>query len=517
MDSRTHAHIATVAGLGRKLASVGFLIPTIAVGATAVLAIASYAPPAIQQAHAAATQSTGTPELKSIDTSSVEKQSGEPATGVSLSASDYGIDATNLKDGTYTGSGTGFSGTTTVSVTIAGGKIISIEVLSSGDDSAYLSRAKGVISSVISAQSTSVDTVSGATYSSKGILMAIKNALLQASGGLAQAVTPAEAANASSNKPHTKLDPITPSNGYADGVYLGSAEGYEGPMTVRVSIAGNKITQIELVSSMDDEPYFGRAWNIVPGRIIDAQTANVDTVTGATYSSEGIRGAVNDALKKAAAAAGNTPNPNPDPAPAPAPAPGPEPTPEPNPSPDPEPSTTYEDGVYTGYALCKNEKDIEAFTPYYLKLNVTIEDGKVTAIDRIEGVSQAPSLGEALDPFDEANQDYLDYAIDGRTLRGTRYEGVPAQLLAGKQPSQIDVVSRATYSSRAIAKAYADALDQAARAWQDKHAASADGNASSGNNSSSSADMGSADANGTNGSTSSEDNSNGTLSEAAHA
>lgn len=511
MDSRTPAHIATVAGLERKLASAGFLIPTVAMGATVALAIASYAPPAIQQAHAAATQNAGTAELKSVDTSNVEKQSGEPATGVSLSASDYGIDAANLKDGTYTGSGTGFSGTTTVSVTIAGGKIISIEILSSGDDSAYLSRAKGVISSVISAQSTSVDTVSGATYSSKGILMAIKNALLQASGGLAQAVTPAGTANASTNKPHTKLDPITPSNGYADGVYLGSAEGYEGPMTVRVSISEGKIAQIALVSSMDDEPYFGRAWNVVPGRIIDAQTANVDTVSGATYSSEGIRGAVNDALKKAATAAGTTPSPDPEP------APNPEPTPEPNPSPGPEPSTTYEDGVYTGYALCKNEKDIEAFTPYYLKLNVTIEDGKVTAIDQIEGVSQAPSLGEALDPFDEANQDYLDYAIDGRTLRGTRYEGVPAQLLASKQPSQIDVVSRATYSSRAIAKAYADALDQAARAWQDKHATGADGNASSGNNSSSSADMGSTGANGTNGSTSSEGNSNGTLAEAAHA
>ena len=499
MDSRTHAHIATVAGLGRKLASAGFLIPAAAMGATVALAIAGYVPPAIQPARATAAQNASAAELKSIDTSNVEKQSGEPANGVSLNASDYGIDAANLKDGTYTGSGTGFSGTTTVSVTIAGGKIISIDILSSGDDSAYLSRAKGVISSVISAQSTSVDTVSGATYSSKGILMAIKNALLQASGGLVQAVTPAGAAGASSKKPHTTLDPVTPSNGYADGVYLGSAEGYEGPMTVRVSISGGKVSQIELVSSMDDEPYFGRAWNVVPGRIINAQTANVDTVSGATYSSEGIRGAVNDALKKAAAAAGNTPSPNP--------VPEPEPTPDPNPTPDPEPSINYEDGVYTGYALCKNEKDAEAFTPYYLKLNVTIENGKVAAIDNIEGVSQAPSLGEALDPFDEANQDYLDYAIDGRTLRGTQYEGVPAQLLAGKQPSQIDVVSRATYSSRAIAKAYADALDQAARAWQDKHT----GSTSSGD-SSSGTDKNSADANGTNGSISGD-----ASAEAAHA
>ena len=466
MDLDRHARLATVAGLTRKLAGAGFLIPAAAFGAAIAFTVGAYVPPAIQQAKAASAQTSTGAELKSIDTSGVEKQSGEPATGVSLDASDYGIDASNLKDGTYTGSGTGFSGTITVAVTISGGKIVSIEIVSSGDDAAYLSRAQGVIPSVIAAQSTSVDTVSGATYSSKGILMAIKNALLQAAGGLAQAVAPATGGGSgTSNKPHAQLDPVAPANGYADGTYLGSAEGYEGPLTVRVTIAGGKISKIELVSSMDDEPYFGRAWAAIPGRIIDAQSPSVDTVSGATYSSEGIRSAVNDALKQAAAAAGNTS----DPEPAPAPTPDPEPTPDPDPAPDPEPEAQYEDGTYTGYALCKNDKDTEAFTPYYLKLEVTIAEGKAVAIEQVEGVSEAPTLGEALDPFDEANQNYLDYAIDGRTLRGTYYEGVPAQLLAGRAPSKIDVVSRATYSSRAIAKAYADALDRAAEAWKEKH------------------------------------------------
>ena len=86
------------------------------------------------------------------------------------------------KDGTYTGSGKGFKGrTTTVSVTVANGKITSVETVSYGDDRPYYERAaSSVIKNIVSKQSTSVDTVSGATYSSKGIMSAVANALSKA-------------------------------------------------------------------------------------------------------------------------------------------------------------------------------------------------------------------------------------------------------------------------------------------------------------------------------------------------
>lgn len=86
------------------------------------------------------------------------------------------------KDGTYTGSGIGFKGRTTkVSVTIADGKISNIETLSYGDDRKWYERASSsVIPKIISKQSTSVDAVSGATYSSKGIMSAVVNALNKA-------------------------------------------------------------------------------------------------------------------------------------------------------------------------------------------------------------------------------------------------------------------------------------------------------------------------------------------------
>ena len=82
------------------------------------------------------------------------------------------------KNGTYTGEGQGFGGTITVAVTLQDDEITDIQVASApGEDSAYLSQGKGVISSILSEQSTDVDTVSGATFSSTGIINAVNDAL----------------------------------------------------------------------------------------------------------------------------------------------------------------------------------------------------------------------------------------------------------------------------------------------------------------------------------------------------
>ena len=98
------------------------------------------------------------------------------------SASDSGTSddsADNVyKDGTYTGEAQGYGGTIQIEVTLSGDEITSINVVSApGEDSAYLSQAESVIDSIIGAQSTDVDTVSGATFSSTGILNAVDEAL----------------------------------------------------------------------------------------------------------------------------------------------------------------------------------------------------------------------------------------------------------------------------------------------------------------------------------------------------
>ena len=82
------------------------------------------------------------------------------------------------KDGIYQGSGTGFGGTITVQVTLEDDTITAVSVVSApGEDSAYLSQGENVINSIISEQSTDVDTISGATFSSTGIINAVNDAL----------------------------------------------------------------------------------------------------------------------------------------------------------------------------------------------------------------------------------------------------------------------------------------------------------------------------------------------------
>ena len=81
-------------------------------------------------------------------------------------------------DGVYTGSSRGFGGTVQVQVTMEGGHITDVQVLSAAHEtSAFLRRAKRLLSTVLDAQTWEVDAVSEATYTSRGILGAIKNAL----------------------------------------------------------------------------------------------------------------------------------------------------------------------------------------------------------------------------------------------------------------------------------------------------------------------------------------------------
>lgn len=94
-------------------------------------------------------------------------------------------DATSgYKDGTYEGTGIGFGGEITVSVTVADGRVTDITVLSAdGEDPAYYNQALAVLDKIVSTQSAEVDTVSGATFSSTGLIDATADALGKAAEG----------------------------------------------------------------------------------------------------------------------------------------------------------------------------------------------------------------------------------------------------------------------------------------------------------------------------------------------
>jgi len=84
--------------------------------------------------------------------------------------------------------------------------------------------------------------------------------------------------------------------GIADGVYEGTGTGFRGQITVEVTVKNQQITQIEVTKNNDDAKWFNRAYSIVTSNIIKNQSAEVEVVSGATYSSMGIKEGVANAL-----------------------------------------------------------------------------------------------------------------------------------------------------------------------------------------------------------------------------
>ena len=98
----------------------------------------------------------------------------------------------------------------------------------------------------------------------------------------------------------TELDVVEPTNSiYKDGVYTGSATGYNGPITVKVTIKNDNIVNVQVTDTTDSEPFISNAISGIINKILSNQSSNVDIVSGATYSSKGIINAVNNALAKA--------------------------------------------------------------------------------------------------------------------------------------------------------------------------------------------------------------------------
>lgn len=205
--------------------------------------------------------------------------------------------AIDVKDGTYKGSANGYGGKVTVNVTVSKKTMTAIDVVSApGETDSFFQRAKGVIDEMLTAQSTDVDVVSGATYSSNGIIGAVKNALFGTESNNAAAAT-ANAGNAGGSAP--SVSKVSESGTWKDGTYTGSGKGFGGTISVKVTVKDGKISAIDVTSaSGETASYFSKAKGIIP-KMISGQTTNVDAASGATYSSNGIITAVRNALSKA--------------------------------------------------------------------------------------------------------------------------------------------------------------------------------------------------------------------------
>jgi polyferredoxin len=86
---------------------------------------------------------------------------------------------------------------------------------------------------------------------------------------------------------------------YKDGTYTGVGRGYRPGLQVSVTIKNGKISDIQIGQNNETQAFGGQAFSVVPNEIIQAQSVQVDGVSGATRSSNGIKQAVEDALSKA--------------------------------------------------------------------------------------------------------------------------------------------------------------------------------------------------------------------------
>ena len=339
------------------------------------------------------------------------------------------------KDGTYQGSGTGFGGTITVQVTVSGGKITVVDILSaSGETGSYFASAQGVVSKVLSSQSPNVDAVSGATYSSNGIIQAVQNALSQA--GNSDSATPAATLTPTPTPKPAKKPKKDTSVSYKDGVYEGQAEGFDGIVTVKVTIKNGKIKKISNTNT-DTPDFFNKAWKTIKSNVISRQsTSEIDTVSGATFSSNGILGALSQALSKADQSGTTdskeediTPTPTavPDETVTPIPTEIPHPTKTPdNPSDEQPVVKLLKDGTYTGSAMGYSGK---------VNITLTIKDGKITEVTNTNS--------------------------DTRSFFNKAWRSIQPKILEKQSTEGIDTVSGATFSSMGILDASKIALEQA--------------------------------------------------------
>ena len=202
-------------------------------------------------------------------------------------------------DGIYIGEGKGFGGTIKVEVGVSGGKIASIDLLEHSESAGISDPAiEGIPNAIIEAQSTEVDSVSGATFTSGGIIEAVENALVGEPGTSQKDKEPAPSKE-EDKKPEIMQD-ISDMN-LADGTYEGTEKGFGGEIKVEVEVRDGKVANIEILEHGETENIAGSALKEIPESIIDAQSIEVDNVSGATVSSKGIKKAVMDALSKAEA------------------------------------------------------------------------------------------------------------------------------------------------------------------------------------------------------------------------
>lgn len=284
--------------------------------------------------------------------------------------------AKTYTDGIYIGEGKGFGGTIRVEVEVSGGKIASIDLLEHSESPGVSDPAiEQIPKAIIDAQDTEVDVVSGATFSSNGIMEAVENALAGEPGASEKDKAPAP--KKEEKEPEVTQD-ISDMN-LADGTYEGTGKGFGGNIKVEVEVKDGKVANIEILEHGETESIAGPAIDGIPGAIVDAQSIEIDNVSGATFSSKGIKAAVMDALSKAKA------------------------------------KPSYEDGTYKGVGKGFGG-DIE--------VEVVVEDTKIVGVEILKHGETENIAGKALEEIPAAIVEAQSTEVDTVSGATTSSKGI---------------------------------------------------------------------------------------------
>lgn len=205
--------------------------------------------------------------------------------------------------GTYTGSAQGKHGPITVQVTFGDSSVDAVEVVSQTETEDLSDVALTVIPlAIVANQSLDVDTVSGATLTSMGVINAVADAAEQAGGASALESAPAT---------YTATQAMTPGiytaeaygkwkKGQIEGARHGAPDPIE-PTQVQVEVDETSILSVTVLACSDTPGFEEPALERTPKEIVDQQSIYVDTVTGATMTAAAITAATMKCLQQAGA------------------------------------------------------------------------------------------------------------------------------------------------------------------------------------------------------------------------
>ncbi len=186
------------------------------------------------------------------------------------------INLADVPDGTYTGTARGFIDNIVVEVTIEDGKLVSVVVIEENETASYAGPVYDQLpQAMVDEQKIDVDIVSGSTGTSQGLINAVKDALAQFATG------------------DIEIDQL------AGGIYRGEALGYDGKIVVEAEIVDGQLVAVTVLEHNDTPGIGGVAFETMIERLLAAQTLDVDAVSGATHSSQGLLDALKDAFRGA--------------------------------------------------------------------------------------------------------------------------------------------------------------------------------------------------------------------------